>query len=88
MAGTLATLVSPYGIDAWLVVLNALRDYAAQPIIADWQPLLSAIALGWHTRPGTYRLLYLRIAHDGGVCDCLHPRTAWRTICRSSRSPR
>jgi hypothetical protein len=51
LAGTLATLISPYGIDAWLVVMNALRDYSAQPIIADWQPLLHAIALGWHTRP-------------------------------------
>jgi hypothetical protein len=51
LAGTLATLVSPYGIDAWLVVLNALRHYAAQPIIADWQPLLAAIALGWRTGP-------------------------------------
>ncbi len=51
IAGTLATLVSPYGIDAWRVVLNALKDYAAQPIIADWQPLLSAIARGWHTNP-------------------------------------
>ena len=51
IAGTLATLVSPYGIDAWRVVLNALKDYAAQPIIADWQPLISAIARGWHTNP-------------------------------------
>jgi hypothetical protein len=51
LAGTLATLISPYGIDAWLVVLNALKDYSAHPIIADWQPLLHAIALGWHTKP-------------------------------------
>jgi hypothetical protein len=51
LAGTLATLVSPYGINAWLVVWNALRHYAAQPIIADWQPLLAAIALGWRTNP-------------------------------------
>jgi hypothetical protein len=51
LAGTLATLVSPYGIAAWLVVWNALRHYAAQPIIADWQPLLAAIAHGWRTNP-------------------------------------
>jgi hypothetical protein len=48
VAGTLATLISPYRIEAWLVVLNALRDYAAQPIIMDWQPLLHTIAFGWH----------------------------------------
>jgi hypothetical protein len=51
LAGTLATLISPYGIDAWLVVLNALRNSAAHPIIADWQPLLHAISVGWHTKP-------------------------------------
>jgi hypothetical protein len=51
LAGTLATLISPYGIDAWLVVWKALRHYAAQPIIADWQPLLASIALGWRTNP-------------------------------------
>ncbi len=51
LAGTLATLISPYGINAWLVVLNALKHSATQPVIADWQPLLSAIALGWSTHP-------------------------------------
>ena len=43
VAGTLATLISPYGIDNWLVVLNALKVHAAHPIIADWQPLLHAL---------------------------------------------
>jgi hypothetical protein len=43
VAGTLATLISPYGIDNWLVVINALKVHAAHPIIADWQPLLHAL---------------------------------------------
>jgi hypothetical protein len=47
-------LISPYGIDAWLVVLNALKDYAAQPIIADWQPLLPTIAFGLRTHPARW----------------------------------
>lgn len=51
LAGTLATLISPYGINAWLVVLNALKHSAVQPVIADWQPLFAAIALGWITHP-------------------------------------
>jgi hypothetical protein len=51
LAGTLATLISPYGINAWLVVLNALKHSAVQPVIADWQPLLPAIALGWSRHP-------------------------------------
>jgi hypothetical protein len=53
LAGTLATLISPYGIDAWRVVLNALRHYRAQPIIADWQPLLHAMAGQWRIDPPT-----------------------------------
>jgi hypothetical protein len=50
VAATLATLVSPYGIDAWLVVLNALKHYAAQPIIADWDPLLYVIREQWQLK--------------------------------------
>lgn len=53
LAGTVATLISPYGIDAWLVVLNALKDYAARPIIADWQPLLHAMIEQWRSKPPT-----------------------------------
>ncbi len=47
LAGTLATLVSPYGIENWLVVINALKVHAAHPIIADWQPLLHAMLREW-----------------------------------------
>jgi hypothetical protein len=80
LAGTLATLVSPYGIDAWLVVFNALRHYAAQPIIADWQPLLAAIALGWRTNPAdtvfficgalvmlAFAIAFIRAPHAGDL---------------------
>ncbi len=51
VAGTLATLISPYGFGAWLVVFHALKHFAAQSVIADWQPLLAAIALGWRIQP-------------------------------------
>jgi hypothetical protein len=51
LAGTLVTLISPYGLGAWLVVFNALKHFAAQSVIADWQPLLSAIAMGWRIQP-------------------------------------
>jgi hypothetical protein len=53
VAGTLTTLISPYGIGAWRVVLNALKHYQAQPIIADWQPLLHAMVEQWRTDPPT-----------------------------------
>jgi hypothetical protein len=47
LAGTLATLVSPYGIENWLVVINALKVHAVHPIISDWQPLLPAMIKEW-----------------------------------------
>jgi hypothetical protein len=47
--GTLATLISPYGIDNWLVVLNALRVHAVRVVILDWEPLTRAMAIQWHT---------------------------------------
>jgi hypothetical protein len=47
LAATLATLLSPYGIENWLVVINALKVHAAHPIIADWQPLLHAMGREW-----------------------------------------
>jgi hypothetical protein len=50
LAATLATLVSPYGIDNWLVVINALKVHAAHPIISDWQPLLPAMLREWRLR--------------------------------------
>jgi len=45
--GTMATLVSPYGIDNWLVVLNALRVHALRSVVNDWQPLAHSLAAQW-----------------------------------------
>jgi len=45
--GTLATLLSPYGIDNWLVVLKSLRVHAARVVIVEWEPLPRAIAIHW-----------------------------------------
>jgi hypothetical protein len=47
LAGTLATLASPYGIENWLVVINAMKVRAAHPIISDWQPLLHMMLREW-----------------------------------------
>jgi hypothetical protein len=46
--GALATLISPYGIDNWLVVLNALRVHAVRAVILDWEPMTRAMAIQWH----------------------------------------
>jgi hypothetical protein len=45
--GTMATLISPYGIENWLVVLNALRVHALRSVINDWQPLMHSMAGQW-----------------------------------------
>ncbi len=45
--GTMATLISPYGIENWLVVLNALRVHALRSVINDWQPLTHSMAGEW-----------------------------------------
>ena len=47
LAGTLATLVTPFGIGNWLIVLAGLKVQQALPIIADWQPLLQATLREW-----------------------------------------
>ena len=47
--GTMATLISPYGIENWLVVLNALRVHALHSAINDWQPLMHSMAGQWES---------------------------------------
>ena len=48
IAGTLATLLSPFGIENWLVVLNALRIHSERSVVLDWTPLLHAMRIQWH----------------------------------------
>lgn len=47
LAGTLATLLSPYGIGNWLAVLNGVRINAASTIFQDWKPLGQAMISQW-----------------------------------------
>ncbi len=46
--GTLATLLSPYGIDNWLVVLHAMFVHTTHAVINDWKPLIHAMIGQWH----------------------------------------
>ena len=47
---TLATLANPYGLGAWRAVLHALFNPYTRIVMVDWQPLLNAIALSWHSQ--------------------------------------
>jgi hypothetical protein len=51
LAATLATLITPYGIEAWYAVANALRDPFTRLAVADWQPLHAAMIAAWHESP-------------------------------------
>src|SRR5260370_34092196 len=49
VAATLATLLTPYGIDTWYAVIHALRNPVTRNAVTDWQPLIFAITTQWHT---------------------------------------
>jgi hypothetical protein len=51
LAATLATLITPYGIEAWYAVANALRDPFTRLAVADWQPLHAAMIEAWRESP-------------------------------------
>jgi len=48
VAATLATLLTPYGIDTWYAVIHALRNPVTRNAVTDWQPLIFAITTQWH----------------------------------------
>jgi hypothetical protein len=58
--GTFATLLSPYGIDNWLVVLNALRLHVSRSVIGDWTPLMRATIDAWRQHDGSL-LIYAMV---------------------------
>ncbi len=49
VAGTLATLLTPWGIGLWYVVVHALFVSNVRAIIVDWMPLTAALAQQWHS---------------------------------------
>ncbi len=44
---TLATLLTPYGIDTWYAVAHALRNPTTRRIISDWRPLHVSLIAAW-----------------------------------------
>jgi hypothetical protein len=47
IAATIATLLTPYGIDTWYTVSHALRNPVTRMAVTDWQPLTFAMAKQW-----------------------------------------
>ena len=51
VAGALATLATPYGLGNWYAIAHALANPYTRIAVADWQPLLRAIARSLHENP-------------------------------------
>jgi hypothetical protein len=49
LAGTLATLLTPWGIGLWYLVGHALFASNIHVIIVDWMPLTAALTRQWHS---------------------------------------
>jgi hypothetical protein len=47
IGATLATLATPYGFNTWLAVGHILSNPVTRVVIADWRPLLPAVADAW-----------------------------------------
>jgi hypothetical protein len=55
---TLATFVTPYGLESWGAVLRSVGNQATRTAITEWQPLWRAMAHQWH-RSALGELSYL-----------------------------
>lgn len=45
---TLATFVTPYGLESWDAVLHSVGNQATRTAITEWQPLWRAMVHQWH----------------------------------------
>ena len=49
VAATAATVVNPYGLGMWETVAHALANPYTRNVVKDWQPLLWAMRIQWHS---------------------------------------
>lgn len=61
-AGTLVTLLNPYGIGDWSVVMHTLGNPLTRAMVSEWQPLGFKIAEEWQRSPLTAINFALAIA--------------------------
>jgi hypothetical protein len=50
-AASIATLITPYGIETWRPVLHALHNPLTRIAVTDWQPLAFALTRQWRANP-------------------------------------
>ena len=67
---TIATLITPYGIDTWYAVGHALRDPVTRIAVADWQPLYAAVIVAWRTSPAGLVYFASMLAMLAGLAYC------------------
>src|ERR1700688_2023152 len=67
---TIATLITPYGIDAWYAVGHALANPVTRIAVADWQPLYAAMILSWGTSPAGLVYFASMLAMLSGLAYC------------------
>src|SRR5277367_3155565 len=48
---TMATMITPYGIETWRPVLHALSNPMTRVAVTDWQPLAFALMRQWQAHP-------------------------------------
>jgi len=51
IAATMATMITPYGIETWRPVLHALHNPITRIAVTDWQPLAFALMRQWRAHP-------------------------------------
>jgi hypothetical protein len=66
VAATLATLLTPYGLETWHAVLRALGNPYTRSVIYDWQPLTKSALRELRTGPaGFYQMIVAAAVYAG-----------------------
>ena len=77
VAATAATVVNPYGLGMWETVAHALANPYTRNVVKDWQPLLWAMRIQWHSAPSgvSLYLAVIGMAAALAVAFAASPRT-------------
>lgn len=76
IAGTLATLLTPYGLEGWYTVAHSLTNPMTRQVMADWRPLTAVVELEFHgSHAGLFFLLcVIAILGTAALSFLLTPR--------------
>lgn len=72
IGATLATLLTPYGLEGWYTVAHSLTNPMTRQVMADWRPLMAVVELALHGSHTGLNFLLLVIAILGAAAlSCL-----------------